>query len=873
MKKYLQLVLVGILAVSLYACRDYLELSITDGDVRIVAELSQPSSRTEYAEDNGVVHVSWKMDDAIGIFTPTQKNLKYRAASNGASADLIAVDEKINVQDGDTIFAYYPYFEQATAEHWEYGLEDWELGKLDCSLYYQNPGTPISKLDYMYATGVVKDGKVDLQFQHMFAFLKVRLDPSEYGKSFDIKTTDVGIAPNFLSITGNKLVYKESQTYIFYRNERVTSDTTYSYVAIKPTVENINLRFMRDRRAKATFIKNTPKGGLKAGHIYNVSVDKEIEEYATVLDRQRKALMDLYNATDGDHWYNNANWGSDETYGKWAGIWMGDTIALKWNLRSNNLTGTLPESFSDLMSYDAIDITYNNLYGDLPKSVTSSEYWNRQWSYIIEGNNFNTTGVNAPTFSLTDINGNSITSDIYAENKLTLLFRWATAVSFSTDLALQLIPWYEKYHDKGFEIIAENHNYTIDTRDVVEKYIQDNNIKWRNIFEDKDGNSLNFSRDVPEAYVVDTNGDFVFTGDYRNVIEFIGRYFGEEPYISTDYSKDGEVFTIQKATVGKGIDLVFIGDGFVDKDMESGGKYEQQMREATEAFFSYEPYKSFRNRFNVYGVKAVSANSDWYASTIADHAVNENPDVALEYARKAVGDTNSPLRVGIIYNAEWSAGRSYTVMYTDGSYVGFIMEPLSSSADVLVHELAGHGFGLLLDEYVESGSETTSPTEETIEYLNEYYAYSGYGANVDWRNDLSTIRWSKFVNDNRYAGEGLGAYEGAATYGKGMYRPTENSMMRYNDSPFNAPSREQIYKNIMRYSEGDAWVYDYETFVAYDAINRTSTTARALKSVPGKTDRQNYATRHRKPELIKGSWRDYLKTHKTTSKKRRNDKH
>jgi hypothetical protein len=212
-------------------------------------------------------------------------------------------------------------------------------------------------------------------------------------------------------------------------------------------------------------------------------------------------------------------------------------------------------------------------------------------------------------------------------------------------------------------------------------------------------------------------------------------------------------------------------------------------------------------------------------------------------------------------------------MYTDGSYVGFIMEPLSSSADVLVHELAGHGFGLLLDEYVESGSETTSPTEETIEYLNEYYAYSGYGANVDWRNDLSTIRWSKFVNDNRYAGEGLGAYEGAATYGKGMYRPTENSMMRYNDSPFNAPSREQIYKNIMRYSEGDAWVYDYETFVAYDAINRTSTTARALKSVPGKTDRQNYATRHRKPELIKGSWRDYLKTHKTTSKKRRNDKH
>lgn len=45
--------------------------------------------------------------------------------------------------------------------------------------------------------------------------------------------------------------------------------------------------------------------------------------------------------------------------------------------------------------------------------------------------------------------------------------------------------------------------------------------------------------------------------------------------------------------------------------------------------------------------------------------------------------------------------------------------------------------------------------------------------------------------------------------------------MRYNTGGYNAPSREAIYKRIMTISEGSGWEYDYETFVAYDAINRS----------------------------------------------------
>ena len=83
------------------------------------------------------------------------------------------------------------------------------------------------------------------------------------------------------------------------------------------------------------------------------------------------------------------------------------------------------------------------------------------------------------------------------------------------------------------------------------------------------------------------------------------------------------------------------------------------------------------------------------------------------------------------------------------------------------------------------------------------------------------MRWSHFLSDARYSGL-VGIYQGALTYQYGAYRPTENSIMRHNVGGYNAPSREAIYKRIMTLSEGNGWKYDYEAFVAYDAVNRSA---------------------------------------------------
>lgn len=292
-------------------------------------------------------------------------------------------------------------------------------------------------------------------------------------------------------------------------------------------------------------------------------------------------------------------------------------------------------------------------------------------------------------------------------------------------------------------------------------------------------------------------------------------------YSSSDYSQDGVVVQLQQATVGKGINIIFLGDGFLDTDMAEGGKYDQKMNEAMEQFFVYEPYKTFRNRFNVYAVRVVSQNAEYAEDSNRRLTFNEGNSFGMrtalctEYASNISNHDNLPLKIGVVVNSDGRVGRSICYYDSSGWCCGFVLQGID---DVLNHEVGGHGFANLLDEYVEPGYEgrTFSETDLLDKRFNNY----GWGANVDWRSDPSAVRWSRFLSDERYIDEGLGLYEGANLYPLGIYRATENSMMRYNDTPFNAPSREQIYKTIMKYSEEDGWVYDYEAFVAADAAGR-----------------------------------------------------
>lgn len=310
---------------------------------------------------------------------------------------------------------------------------------------------------------------------------------------------------------------------------------------------------------------------------------------------------------------------------------------------------------------------------------------------------------------------------------------------------------------------------------------------------------------------------------------------------STDLtSADGKVTLLHEHSLGNGVPVVLLGDGFIDKDIESG-KYRAAMTQACGYLFDIEPMKSLQQYFDVYEVTAVSKNNyiSNYTSTAFSSVfgggtlISGDDDKAVAYAKKAVKDVDDALII-VILNDDRYAGTCY--LYTDGkksdipSGHSIAYVPMTDAnknlgvgfANVLHHEAIGHGFAKLADEYSERGVITAEATAE----LKTYQSY-GFSRNVTLASDVAQSWWADFAADSRYAGESLSCYEGAYTYLKGVWRPTVNSIMRDNSGAFNAPSRCMIYKRCMHIALASAWTYDYETFVSFDAPSRNATATTA----------------------------------------------
>lgn len=339
-----------------------------------------------------------------------------------------------------------------------------------------------------------------------------------------------------------------------------------------------------------------------------------------------------------------------------------------------------------------------------------------------------------------------------------------------------------------------------------------------------------------------------------------------DTYVSSDYSNDGSVTTLQTATKGNGIDIVLMGDAYSDRQI-TDGTYKADMENLYNNLFTEEPYKSFKDLFNVYYINVVSVTEGYEHRGAAlggffgnGTYVGGNDNAVFDYALNAISEAemNEALII-VAMNSDAYAGTCYMYYPSDeskdyGSGASVAYFPKGSDkamfAQLLHHEACGHGFAKLADEYYYSG---TIPDAEITNLKNQNSW--GWWKNTDFTSDTSQVKWAKFLDDERYAGEGLGVFEGAHTYEFGAYRPTEESIMKYNIGGFNAPSREAIYYRIHKLAYGDDWEYDYEKFVEYDAINRISASATA----PQKR-RANYVEKQYEPlpppVVVGKTWRE-----------------
>ncbi|MBQ2875004.1 MAG: hypothetical protein IJE85_06875 [Bacteroidales bacterium] len=642
-------------------------------------------------------------------------------------------------------------------------------------------------------------------------------------------------------------------------------------------------------------------------------------------ERQRQALMDLYDATGGDDWHYNDNWGSHLPLKEWYGIYTdrnGSVTAVvldgnglvgelpesigdlgyidiylssnglsgevpsstfrvnnidlsrnsftaiqeitdpdecfirSFNLAENRLEGSLPEDITCLPMLYSADLSYNYFTGEIPRSysgldvvhiilnnnflsgkipqgVLDSEWFKEAWPSVISqkglGFDLEDAVIPMPLFFVNDDYSKS--SDIFAGNVLTAV---VTSYSYTADSRIIDIvrDMYDAYQEDGFDVIFLGSRYALrDYPDPGWHYAYTSPKYWRYVQQ----------HSLTTVTLVDSEGNVVvnpLTEDIDDVLEVMESVFG--PVGGQIHPPlQGVAKTLQKASVGNGIDIVFLGDAFT-ADMIAEGIYDKAVSTAVEHIFADRTLRGLRDRFNIYSVSLPSRDGDYFsgASTVLgcwygeDSKVGGDDELCRSYTASVVTEEKIDDALTIVLmNSERYGGTTYMYSPEDGGYgsgyaVAYI--PLCATQDefrfLLQHEAIGHGFAKLADEYAyDAGGQI--PDQVVADMMKE--EKYGWWKNVDFISDLSLVKWARFIEDERYSSEKTGLYEGGCGYWTGIWSPSWRSLMKGNSDTFNAPSREAIWQRIHYLSEGPDWDYVYEDFVAYDLQTSSSQTKAA----------------------------------------------
>lgn len=331
-----------------------------------------------------------------------------------------------------------------------------------------------------------------------------------------------------------------------------------------------------------------------------------------------------------------------------------------------------------------------------------------------------------------------------------------------------------------------------------------------------------------------------------------------------EYGED-EWITLQKATKGNngGINIVLLGDGFNAKDIASG-KYLNDIKQEVEYFFGIEPYKTYRDYFNVYTAIPLSTESGvGTVNTIRYNRFNTtftggvglkaDYDEVFDYALGAPTVNKSNLNQTLIIMVPNSTDYGgICQMWEDGSAIAFCPQstygyPLDTRG-VIQHEAGGHGFGKLGDEYIYHNAFIDFCDCTCCGHVLEFNGAKSLGwfDNLELTGKMHSVGWNHLIFDDRYS-DIVDIYEGGYMHNRGVFRSEPNSCMN-NDIPYYSTiSRESIVKRIKAYA-GET--YSFEDFVKNDKRDAGIVESRAFG---GNGDQRTSGTYQHAPIFHKGS--------------------
>lgn len=286
-----------------------------------------------------------------------------------------------------------------------------------------------------------------------------------------------------------------------------------------------------------------------------------------------------------------------------------------------------------------------------------------------------------------------------------------------------------------------------------------------------------------------------------------------------EYEED-ELVELQKHTAGKGINILFLGDGY-DAEALASGAYLDLAREEMEHFFALPPYDRLRSYFNVYaavslsqetGINTVNTYRNTRFGTIyggSEMCGGSGPNLIPDdeqifpYITETLTDLpsteNDLRRMLVILIPNTSEYNGVTYLYEDGRAISIC--PRSEQAypmdtrGVVQREAGGFGFGKLANEAVTKNAYATVGVLNTIEEGHS----RGWYQNISTTGKLSEVPWAHFIFDPRYS-DYVDVFEGAFEYTRNVYRSEASSCMNTGIPYYNAISRQTITQRIKEYA-------------------------------------------------------------------------
>lgn len=333
---------------------------------------------------------------------------------------------------------------------------------------------------------------------------------------------------------------------------------------------------------------------------------------------------------------------------------------------------------------------------------------------------------------------------------------------------------------------------------------------------------------------------------------------------SYDYDED-EVITLQKATRGNGVNLVFLGDGYNNKDI-ANGTYLKDMKLQMEYFFDVEPYSTYRDYFNVYTAIALSqesgvgtvntpCDSKFETTFTSGASLMCNTNDVFKYAlRMPTVNSGNLSQTLIVLTPNTTDYGGVTSMWADGSAIAITPKSADDypydSRGIVQHEAGGHGFGKLGDECIYHNEFVSNCPCWCCPHEKEFNAAkaNGWFENLSLTAKMHEVPWSHLIFNDKYSAV-VDIYEGGFMHSRGVFRSELNSCMNNNIPYFSTISREAIVKRIKQYA-GET--YSFDEFVKNDNPNPGSRSTR-YNVAPWNKLSDKPAPNHSQPIIHKGS--------------------